>query len=169
MPSEDDAGPWWVAHTRSRHEKALADDLQRLGLPFYLPLCTRVTRSRRSGRTSCSLVPLFPGYVFFVATEEQRYRALHTRHVAHTLRVSDQTNLVRQLHQIDRALRSGEPIGRVRRLAAGDRVRVVAGPLRELEGVVIRWRTPLRLALNVDILGQAAVVEVDADVLERLD
>lgn len=163
------SAPWWVAHTRSRHEKALADELARMGVFCYLPLCRRVTRSRVSRRISRSIVPVFPGYLFFVADEEQRYRALRTNHVARTLNVTDPATLVRQLRQIDLAVRSGEPIARSSRLAVGDRVRVVAGPLVGLDGVVTRWRSRLRIVLNVEILGQSASVEVDADLVERAD
>ncbi|MFO0974368.1 MAG: transcription termination/antitermination NusG family protein [Phycisphaerae bacterium] len=162
-------GRWWVVHTRSRHEKMLAADLSRIGAFCYLPLCERVTRSRRTRRVSRSIVPVFPGYLFFVGDEEQRHRALITNHVARTLPVVNAEALVRQLWQVELALRSGEPIGRGGRLAAGDRVRVLAGPLTGVEGIVARWKTRVRLMLNVDILGQSATVEVDAELVERID
>ena len=40
--------PWWVAHTRSRQEKALARYLLPLGIPFYVP--QQEKRIRREGR-----------------------------------------------------------------------------------------------------------------------
>jgi transcriptional antiterminator NusG len=163
------AGRWWVAHTRSRHEKVLAETLRRFDIPYYLPLCPRATRSPRSGRVSRSLVPLFPGYLFFVADDEQRHRALTTNHIAQTIAVTDQTALLHQLRQIDLAIRNGETLARSGRLAAGDRVRVVAGPLMGLEGIVARWKSRVRVVLNVEILGQAASVEVDSDLLERIE
>lgn len=158
----------WVAHTRSRHEKTLAEELTRLGIGCYLPLCQRVTRSRATRRISRSIVPVFPGYLFFAGSEEQRYRALTTNHIAQTLPVGDPRELVHQLQQIEIALRSGEPIGHSARLAVGEPVRVIAGPLEGLEGVVVRWKSRLRIVLNVAILGQGATVEVDADTLERI-
>ena len=161
--------PWWVAHTRSRHEKTLADELEQFGIFCYLPLCQRVTRSRTTRRVSRSIVPVFPGYLFFIADEEQRYRALQTNHIARTLPVTNRAGLISQLRQVDLALRSGEPITRSGRLAEGDRVRVVAGALMGLEGVVTRWKSRVRIVLNVEILGQSAVVEVDADLVERLE
>ncbi len=160
---------WWVAHTRSRHEKALAEELERLRLACYLPLCQRVTRSRATRRVSRSLVPVFPGYLFFVADDEGRYRAMTTNHIARTIPVTDVDGLARQLRQVDRALRAGEPLARSSRLVQGDAVRVVAGPLAGIEGVVGSWRSPIRVVLNVEILGQSVVVEVDADLIERID
>lgn len=168
MPEATSAS-WWVAHTRSRHEKALADELEKLGVFCYLPLCQSVTRSRTTRRVTRSVVPVFPGYLFFLADIEQRHRAMATNHIARTLAVVDGAGLVGQLRQIDVALRSGEPIARSARLAAGDRVRVIAGPLMGLEGVVTRWRSAVRIMLNVEILGQSVSVEVDRDLVERAD
>jgi len=161
--------PWWVAHTRSRHEKSLADELAQIGVFCYLPLCQRVTRSRATRRVSRSIVPVFPGYLFFVADEEQRYRALRTNHIARTLPVTNRAALIAQLRQVDLALRSGEPITRSGKLAEGERLRLVAGALMGLEGVVTRWKSRVRIVLNVEILGQSAVVEVDADLVERME
>ncbi len=163
------ASSWWVAHTRSRHEKTLADELEQIGIFCYLPLCQSVTRSRTTRRVTRSVVPVFPGYLFFAADAEQRHRAMGTNHIARTLPVVDVAGLIGQLRQIDLALRSGEPIARSARLAAGDRVRVIAGPLTGLEGVVTRWRSAVRIVLNVEILGQAVSVEVDRDLVERVD
>lgn len=169
LPSSALGASWWVAHTRSRHEKALADELGQIGVFCYLPLCQSVTRSRTTRRVTRSVVPVFPGYLFFAADDEQRHRAMGTNHIARTLPVLDVAGLVGQLRQIDLALRSGEPIARSARLAEGDHVRVIAGPLMGLEGVVTRWRSAVRIVLNVEILGQSVTVEVDRDLVERAD
>ncbi|MHC4443441.1 MAG: transcription termination/antitermination NusG family protein [Planctomycetota bacterium] len=68
-------GQWYVAHTRSRNEKALANELQHMKIFNYLPLTPHQTRSPVTRRISRSNLPVFPGYLFFKGTEEQRYRA----------------------------------------------------------------------------------------------
>jgi len=55
-------GQWWVAHTKSRFEKAFAWDLLRRGIGYFLPLVERVRVS--GGRHRRVLAPLFPSYVF---------------------------------------------------------------------------------------------------------
>ena len=54
-------------------------------------------------------------------------------------------------------------------IEVGQWARVVAGPLRGIEGVVCRRMSRMRLALNVRMLSQSVVVEVTRDVLERID
>ena len=63
-------GIWWVAHTKSRNEKALAQDLIRKDISYFLPMSWSVRRIRK--RTVRSLLPLFKGYLFFCGDEDQR-------------------------------------------------------------------------------------------------
>ncbi len=163
-----DARAWWVAHTRPRQEKALVTDLAKLGIQSYLPLYDRVSRSRRSGRTSRSSVPVFSSYVFVLATPDDRHRVLRTQRVAQLLVVSDQARLVHELVQVQRVL--ANPIAfRVHRgLKVGSWARVTSGPLAGTEGVVEKRLSGVRLALNVEMLGQCISVEVLEDMLEPL-
>jgi transcription antitermination factor NusG len=166
---DDLPGRWWVAHTKPRQEKALERDLRALGVFCYLPLCRHATHSRNTGRASHSLVPLFTGYLFFNGAHDERYLALRTNRIANILDVVHQAELVGQLRQIQRVVLSGISFRRSVRLKVGDWARVVAGPLAGAEGVVCRHRSRLRLALNVRMLGQAVIVEVQQDMLERID
>lgn len=162
-------GLWWVAHTKPRNEKLLAAELGQRDVFYYLPLLQRRTRSRRTGRTSRSEVPLFPGYLFLNASEEERLRALRTNRIVHILAVPSQGQLVQELRDIHRAVRSGKPISRHPGLRTGDWVRVVAGPLEGVEGVVLRRLSRLRLGLNVQMLGQSVSLEVEEDLLEPIE
>ncbi len=162
------AGSWWVAHTRPRSEKALAADLAALGIAHYLPLQRRETKSRRTGRTSRSVLPLFSGYVFFNGTQEDRYRALKTKRIANTLAVPEQHRLVWELRQIHKALASGVGLQRHARLQVGSPVRVAAGPLTGIEGLVFRRLSRVRLVLNVKMLGQSVSLQVAGELLEPI-
>ena len=80
------AGQWWVAHTKSRNEKALAGDLAGKGISYFLPMSWKVKKIR--GRTIKSLLPLFGGYLFFCGEERQRVETLKTNRVANLIDVS---------------------------------------------------------------------------------
>ena len=159
-------GAWWVAHTKPRNEKALAADLTRLGIFHYLPLRKRETRSRKTRRISRSLLPVFPGYLFFNGREEQRHRALATHRIANVLAVTAQDRLITELRQVHQALLAGVDIRWHREIRVGQAARVVEGPLIGVEGVISRRLSKLRLVLNVDMLGQSISVEVSAHQLE---
>jgi transcription termination/antitermination protein NusG len=162
-------GKWFVAHTRSRNEKLLATELGKLQIVNYLPLAQRVTRSSRTRRISRSWMPVFPGYVFFNGTDEQRYSALRTNRIANVLLVPNQQQLVTELLQVHHLLVSTDEFTVADRLNVGDWGRVLAGPLAGVEGVVGWFASRLRLSMNVTILGQSISVEVDSDNVERID
>jgi len=163
----DFTGLWWVAHTKSRNEKALAQDLIRKKISYFLPMTKKV--NRRKGRTIRSLLPLFSGYLFFCGEEEQRISLLRTNRVANLIEVKDQETLLNELSQIEQALRAGAPLTPYKYIKAGQRCRVTAGPLADLYGVVVRTRNAARLVLQIDMLGQAASVDIDIDMIEVID
>jgi transcriptional antiterminator RfaH len=163
----DFTGLWWVAHTKSRNEKALAHDLISRVVSYFLPMSWRV--SRRTGRKIRSFLPLFSGYLFFCGTEDQRLEVLRTNRVANLIAVKDQEKLLSELLDIERALRAGAVLTPHKYIKAGQRCRVLAGPLEDLQGVVLKAKTVTRLVLQIDMLGQAASVEIDADLIEPLE
>jgi len=77
--------------------------------------------------------------------------------------------LVDELAQIENALRTGVPLTPHKYVKVGQRCRIIAGPLAGLTGIVVRAGNTARLLLQVDILGQAAAVEIDIDLIELLD
>ena len=163
----DFTGLWWVAHTKSRNEKALAQDLVAKNISYFLPMTWKV--QCRSHMTLRSLLPLFSGYLFFCGREAERVEILRTNRVANVIEVKNQEKLLDELVQFERALRAGAPLMPYKYIKAGQRCRVVAGPLLGLEGIVIQVKNLARLVLQIDMLGQAASVEIDIDMIEPID
>ncbi len=163
-PVDTLAGDWWVVHTKSRNEKALASDLQNLGIGCFLPL---VQVRRQYGRRTIRLdIALFPGYLFMCGGDDERYATLSTHRAANIIRVVDQEGLRKQLQHIHRITTSGQPVNLYPGLKRGCRCRVIRGCLKGLEGVVIKRRGACRVYVAVDVLGQSAELEIDASLLE---
>ncbi len=158
--------PWWVAHTKSRQDKALGRHLLGLSVPHFLP--QREKRYRRGGRMFVSYLPLFPGYVFFRGTELERHHALRSHLIVRTLPVQEQTVLTRELRQLRQLQQSGASLVPYPDLLAGDSVRVVEGPFKGYTGVVVREASRLRLIVSVSMLRSAVAVEFERQVLAPL-
>ena len=156
-------GPWWLVHTKARNEKALAADLDYLGIGCYLPLAH--TSRRYGGRTVSIDIPLFPGYLFLSGGPEERLAALSTKRVANVIRVVDQERLRADLRQVFRVTTSDTPVDVYPGIRRGRRCRVTQGCLKGIEGVVIRRRGVCRVYISVVALGQSAEVEIDASLL----
>jgi len=163
----DFKGEWWVAHTKSRNEKALAHDLIHKKMCYFLPMSWKVRRQSR--RTTKSLLPLFSGYLFFCGDEDERSELWRTDRVANLIEVKDQQKFLKELLQIEQALRAGAPLIPHKYIKTGQKCRVMAGPLLGLQGIVVKTRGAMRLVLQVDMLGQAASVEIDIDMIEVVD
>jgi len=157
-------GRWWLGHTKARCEKAFAWELMRREIGYFLPMVRRVTVS--GGRKRHVMLPLFPSYVFFCGSDQDRYTAMTTNRICQTIEVADQAGLISELTAIEKALLEQAPLDRYPFAAVGQRCRIAAGALKGLEGVVVQRNRRARIVLQVSILGQGAVVEVDADLLE---
>jgi len=162
----DFAGIWWVAHTKSRNEKALAWQMLRKSVNYFLPMRWKVSRNK--GRTVRSLLPLFTGYIFFCGDENHRLEVLKTNRVAKLIEVKDQAGLLADLLPIECVLREGKSLQPHKYLKAGQRCRVTAGPLAGTEGIV-ETGEQMRLILQINMLGQATSVQIDRDMIELVD
>ncbi|MHC4322742.1 MAG: transcription termination/antitermination NusG family protein [Planctomycetota bacterium] len=161
-------GTWWIAYTRPRFEKAFAWDLCSHGIGYFLPMYEKTIFS--GGRNRHLMLPLFKSYVFFCGTEQDRYMAMRTNRLCHTLGVVDQEQLIEELSSIEAALLSKAVVNAYPNLPVGRRCRIISGPMRNTEGVVIeRICAKARMVIEVTILAQGALVEIDADILEPLE
>jgi transcription antitermination factor NusG len=157
-PVAEAEGPWWVAKVKPRQEKAIAADFINLGIEYYLPLYTKVTRRKDNNKPRKSVLPLFPGYISFSAENRGVRDALRTNRVVNIIEIRHQKRFVEELTQIYSAIERGiilEPL--VEAFPEGTKVLVVSGPLRGIRGVISKIHNNNKLVLSVEGLGQAAL------------
>jgi transcription antitermination factor NusG len=160
-------GRWWIGHTKSRFEKTLAHKLLQQQVGYFLPLLPRVTVA--GGKKRRSLIPMFPSYVFFCGTPEDRVTALSTKCLCRVLEVPEQETFVRELVAIERAMAHASELEPYPFAAVGRRCRVIGGSFEGVEGIVVAHKKRARIVLQVSMLRCGASLEVDADLLEPVD
>jgi len=158
---------WFVLRTKSRQEKILANELRSRGIASFLPIitCTKYY----GGRKATVELPVFPGYLFLRGDMDEAYDADRTRRVAQIIKVTDQERIDRELRNIHLALCGGAPLDPFPYLRAGVSVEVREGPFRGLRGVIEAGGRRDRLILQVEILGRAVSLEIDASLLDVID
>jgi transcription antitermination factor NusG len=161
-----DPQPWFVCHVRPHTERTVARKLRSRGIAYFLPQIER--RKRYQRRLVCSHLPLFPGYIFVVANDPDRGCAIELKEVVRSFSVNDQEQIERELLNINRLLRSGQPVTREQRLRPGALARIVSGPLTGLCGQVLKNRNGLKLVLQVHFLQRGLSIEVDSAAIEAL-
>jgi transcription antitermination factor NusG len=160
---------WMVAYCKPRQEKALAWDLCRREVPYFLPMVLRETSS--GGRRRRNLYPLFPSYLFFAGDEAARLSVLKTERIVRLIQISDAElpRFRRELISLETALaESPNSIELYPRLVTGAMVRITAGPMKNVEGVVLQAENKRKLWLGVSVLGVGATVEIHADFVEAV-
>jgi len=160
-------GEWWVAHTKARAEKALAWDLMKRGVGYFLPLVEHVSVS--GGRKRRVLLPLFSSYLFFCGDAADRYAAMTTDRVCQVIRVVDQAQLLKELGAVSMALKRKAVLETYPCPAIGRRCRLTSGPFKDLEGIVIQHAGKSRVVLQVSFIARGAAMEIDADLVEAID
>lgn len=157
---------WFVMHVRPRSEKKVAQVCEAHELDYYLPLRAETKIYQR--RKVTVKKPLFPGYIFASFEPDQRIYILRTNHVVRFLKPASEDVLVHQLEQIKKALEVDETLGVAESIKEGRRVRIKGGPFMGVEGVVESAKKTATVRLNVELIGQAAIVEIDRDYVELL-
>ncbi|MFN3650209.1 MAG: UpxY family transcription antiterminator [Armatimonadota bacterium] len=163
---------WYAVYTRSRHEKQVATFLARQGLEVYLPL--RRTWSSRKDRKLTIEVPALPGYLFVKCVLYAETRALLKRSagVIHLVDSVGKPAVIpeAQVESLRTALAAAVNAEGHPYLKAGERVRVIRGPLIGAEGQLLRVaESRHRLVLSIDYVNQAVSVEIDAADVDRVE
>jgi transcription antitermination factor NusG len=154
-------------HARSNFERKLARALGFKGVDYFLPAVQE--EHRWKDRKKTIEVPVFPGYVFVRIPDraEHRLRVLQTEGAIRILGQGASIEPIpnQEVESVRLLLTSGLRIFAHPFLREGARVRVKSGPLKDIEGVVLRFKNQDRLVLSVNLLAQSIAAEIDvADV-----
>lgn len=152
---------WYAVYTHPRAEKVVASHLGQREIENFLPLYSKVSRWKNGMKMHLDL-PLFPGYLFVKIPLSDRLRVLQTPSVTtlvgsgrRPIAVAEQEVEILRA-QLNRVAAVPHPY-----MSIGDRVRVVSGPLRGLEGFLIQKKNESRFILSMDLIMQSISVEID--------
>jgi transcription antitermination factor NusG len=155
---------WYAIQTRSNYEKRVNDELARKGIESYLPIFREVHQWK--DRKKVVEVPVFRSYVFtrFVDCAEARLAVVRCDGAVRILGSHDaispipevEIESLRQMleHATSRCM--AHPL-----LREGSCVRMKRGPLKNLEGLLVRVKNQTRLVVSVTLLSQSVSAEVD--------
>jgi transcription antitermination factor NusG len=160
-----DGAQWFVLWTHSHSERLVHDQLAGKGFEMFLP--TIKTWSRRKGGQAPIALPMFPGYVFLrhpmdkrsyveIAKARGLVRVLGERWDRPAPVPDDEIDAIR------RVVASDVPVFPHPYLREGQQVRITAGPLAGLDGLLISTKLQKGLlVVSVDLLQRSVAVEVD--------
>jgi transcriptional antiterminator RfaH len=155
--------PWYVVHTKVRQEQSACDNLARQGYTVYLPRIKVLKRIRN--RQQAQQVPLFPRYLFF-----QPGSVVHsiapvrsTLGVATIVRFGQepavmQPQTLKSIRDFEKR-RNESREEEISPFQPGERIRVAAGPLIGMEGLISDVSHE-RVVVLMHLLGQDTKVSL---------
>jgi transcription antitermination factor NusG len=166
LPGEPEIASWYALYTAPRHEKAVADQMNRRGISCFLPLY-RSVRRWKDRRKELSMV-LFPGYVFVQIALQNRLQILQLPGAVRLVSFNGRPASLpeEQIVNLRSRLSGSHFIEPHPYLQVGRRVRVRSGPLEGLEGIIQRRKDRCRIVFSIDLIMRSVAVEVDESELE---
>lgn len=153
---------WYALHTRSRHEKKVASELQEKNICVYLPLVALVRHW--SDRRKIVEMPLFPCYAFLHSSLAPEVRT-QVQQIWGILGIVGDQGLGlpipdSEIENIRTLLASKVAMAPCPFLKAGQRVRVRGGALDGVEGTLVANESR-RLVISVSGIHQSLSINID--------
>jgi transcription antitermination factor NusG len=159
---------WYAICSTPRHEKRIHEHLAFRNIECFLPLYRSVHRWKNGCKHVIEL-PLFAGYLFVKIGLREKVRVLEIPGVLSFVGTKVEPAPLSDF-EIE-TLRSGlhlKKFAPYSELVAGEKVRIKAGPLAGLSGVLVRTTNGLRVVITLTMINQSVAVELDAMDVEAL-
>jgi len=153
---------WFATEVVPRHEKAVRRMLDFKGYRTSLPM-RKTAHSRRCGTSWESEKPLISGYVFVSGDYDNKLRVISTPGVLRIVGFDGHAGLIphSDIEALERVAASPLPAAECGYFKLGDSVRLTGGPLKGLQGSVVREPKGARFVVRVDMLQRSVAVEID--------
>ncbi len=157
---------WYAAYTCANHEKRVADQLSARNVEHFLPLYTSV-RHWKDRRKELRLA-LFPGYVFVRIALRDRLRVLEIPSVAKLVGFNGSATPLpeAEIQALKASLEAGLRAEPHPYITVGRRVRITSGPLKGLEGILVRKKNEMRFVISINLIQRSIHLDIDAQSAE---
>jgi len=154
---------WFALAVKPRFEKAVAQALELKGYETLLPLYKK--HHKYGARSKVAELPLFPGYVCCRFDVLTRLPILTMPGVIRVLGVGNRPIALAdvEVNSLQVAITARLSVQPFPFIDAGQRVRINAGALAGVEGIIIGCKQRLRLVLSVTLLQRSVLLEIDRD------
>lgn len=158
---------WYAIHTRSRHEDKVETGLLQKGFHVFLPKME--VWSKRKDRRKKIFIPMFPGYLFVDSSLMDSHAKLDLLKTFGVVRILGKPASSEPLpvpggkiEAIQRLVQSKVEVQHFQYPKIGEPAQIIDGPLKGIEGVVLKadyekeW-----FVISVELLQRAVAIKVD--------
>jgi len=166
--------PWYVVHTRSRHEYKVNTRLIQKNIKTFLPEIE--SWSKQKDRRKKILLPLFPGYVFAevnILNNEAKLSILKTAGVVTLLGKKENSEPIpvpdSKIEAIQRFVNTKVEIFTIQFPREGEPARIIDGPFAGIEGIVLKSNVRKELfVVSIEILQRSVAIQLKGFQISKL-
>ena len=151
---------WIAVYTKSRHEKVVIQELENKNIEAYCPIFKE--RRQWSDRKRWVEFPLFRSYVFAKIELKNSLYVLQAMGVHHIIKFQGNISIIPNeiIQNIKSMIDGGFTVEQAEYFVKGDEVIVVDGPLKGMDGIVVKIKNENKLVLKVAAIQQAIAVQI---------
>ena len=151
---------WIAVYTKSRHEKVVIQELENKNIEAYCPIFKE--RRQWSDRKRWVEFPLFRSYVFAKIELKNSLYVLQAMGVHHIIKFQGNISIIPNeiIQNIKSMIDGGFTVEQVEYFVKGDEVIVVDGPLKGMDGIVVKIKNENKLVFKVAAIQQAIAVQI---------
>jgi len=166
--------PWYAVHTRSRHEDRACLGLTQKAFHSFLPKME--VWSKRKDRRKKMMIAMFPGYLFVelpILNNEIKVDVLKTFGVVRILgkpRGSEPIPIPdATIDAIQRIVRSKVEVQQFQYPKVGEPARIVDGPFKGVEGLVLKTDYAKELfVIGIELLQRSVAIKLEGFQIAKL-
>ena len=158
---------WYAVNVRSQQEKKVHQLFEEKGVESSLPLFK--TTRKWSDRKKKVEIPLFRGYVFVrIDVSRDKLNILKTDGVVKFIGIRNKPSKIpdEQIHWMHIMTEKSDTVQNEKEIPVGQKVCVIAGPFKGIEGVVMRSGNRSRLVVFMETIMHAVSVEINPNIWE---
>jgi transcription antitermination factor NusG len=157
---------WYALKIRTRSEPIALLSLSHHGFETYCP--ETLVRRKYSDRMKTVAEPTFPGYVFCRFDLSRKSKVLGSHAVEYVVSFNGEpaslpTSEIESVRRMVQAGGIAAPLPR-----SGERVRIIAGSLQDLEGVFMREAKECQFIVSVQLLQRSVSLTIDQSLIQAI-
>ena len=164
----DSTKRWYAAYTKSRFEKKVAEDLEKRGVEYYLPM--QKSLKQWSDRKKYVEEPLFKSYIFVKVSNQDYLEVLTTNGVVCYVTIGKEKIAIPdfQIEAVRTFLGEQELDKSISYFEEGNEVEIAYGSLKGLRGNLISAKDSRKLIVQIDAINQNITIKLAAHLLKKV-
>ena len=160
---------WHVFYLRPRTESLVYRTLTNLSYEVFYPLIEsiRIWKNRQKKKVK---FPLFPNYLFVYTYAHELYSIKCLPQVVSYVTFGGEPSTIseKEIEGIRRMLGLGCAITVETKFSKGERVRIISGPLKGHEGVLVKQRSKSKFGIQLKAINHSVFIDISLLELEKL-